>query len=188
MPEKANLPDQSGERWMRTLTLPIVGLLGAFCLSSPAMAQNRNKVVIRLNNKTNHSVTLLNVNSIPKEKSWSWSPQDVAPNNSGLFSAYWDDNQGPTTTVEFEGTTSGPYGCLLKCSVEVKIPLYEAVISQSGLQCSSKKPDDPKITNTPSDRSGCSHTNCALAIQPAWNSDTCNYALNVDYKDPDHFD
>lgn len=177
--EKVNLK-------MRNLLFGIVGLLGTTFLSDPAMAQNRNKVVINLKNNANHSVTLLNVSSYPQEKNWTWSPTNVRPNGEGQFSAYWDDNQAPKTTVEFEGMTPGPYGCLVKCSVEVNIPAYEAVEGQANLQCSSKKPANP-IFKTTSNNNVCGNVTCNLNGVPAWNTDTCNYAFNMEFNDPDHF-
>jgi hypothetical protein len=172
---------------MNASVFGILGVLSACCLSTSAIAQNRNKVTINVKNTANHSITLLNVNSSPQEKNWTWSPKNVQPNSTGTFSAYWDDNQGPKTNVEFEGMTPGPYGCLVKCSVEIQVPLYEAVVGE-GLKCPTKGPALPTFTTT-SNNNVCGNVTCHInrELYSTWDSSNCNYTLNMDFDDPDHF-
>lgn len=73
---------------MRALILGAVGVLGALCLSSPAVAQSRNKITVYMYNKADHSIGLHDVATMPTAKNWSWSPQTVNPGGTGIFEAY----------------------------------------------------------------------------------------------------
>ena len=114
-------PEQ-GDSNMRALMVGLSGMIGVLCLSDSAMAQTRNTVTINLQNNTKHSIGLHDVRSRPQAKNWTWSPQTVSRGDKGTFIGYWDDDQAPSLTVEFDGYTSGPYGCHVSCSISLPGP------------------------------------------------------------------
>jgi hypothetical protein len=173
---------------MRALVFGAASLSSVFCLSSLAIAQSRNQLDIYVHNKANHPIELHNVTASPQAKDWSFNPQTVkALTGVGLFRGHWDDNQGQWVTVEFQGMTPGPYGCLVSCSVQVQVPLYKATEGTAGLQCSS---ETPKVTyQTTSNNNVCGNVSCSTS-ENGWiknDPDTCSYTLHMDFTDPDHF-
>ncbi|MCJ2126316.1 hypothetical protein [Methylobacterium sp. J-077] len=170
---------------MRALMVGAVGVLGALCLSSSAMAQSRNKITINLYNKADHSFGLHDVASSPSAKSWNWSPETVRPGGTGIFSGYWDDNQGQSVTVEVQGMTPGPYGCLVSCAVTVNMPLYEA--TSDGLKCPTDVSKVKYSFRTTSNNNVCGNVTCKVdPDHGGWPTldQNCNYTLNTKFTNP----
>lgn len=167
---------------MRAFIFSAAGLLSALCLSSPAMAQNRNKITINLYNKADHSFGLHDVASMPTAKDWSWSPETVKPGGTGKFEAYWDDNQGQSVTLEVSGRTPDPYSCPVSCAITVKMPLYDA--TSEGLKCSQTKPTVE--FKTTSNNNVCGNVKCKYDSDKVSPLDTenCNFTLNAKFTNP----
>jgi hypothetical protein len=149
------------------------------------MAQSRNKITINLYNKADHSIGLHDVASRPSAKNWTWTPETVKPGGTGIFQAYWDDNQGPTATLEVQGMTPGPYGCLVSCSITVKVPNYDA--TSSGLQWPDKS--NVKVEyKTTSNNNTCGNVTCKVDPDhggwPDMEKNNCNHTLNAKFTNP----
>jgi len=158
----------------------LASVVGALCLSDPAMAQNRNKVIVKLHNPTDHDVTYHDVRVNPQAKNWDWDKQTIPSGGIGTWSGYCDDDQAPSIGIKWDGYSGGKYSCHHACSVEFSIPHYVEQEGQEVLVCPQNGPDTPTPKTT---IRTCGNMHCEVAGTPYWNKDTCNYQLDINFRE-----